>query len=147
MVNPNLHPQIIPSTELIEGIPVIRACPLLFGRPSTYPNTLGPLAQKLKRSSNARAGPKEALDQMYKVDSFIKESQQKTPLGNRECRCILCMLYANGNGRHDTSYQEGLQMAPVFLEERQSVSILHKHITTRRRTKIPNSLKASASRK
>ena len=32
---------------------------------------------------------------MYKVDSFIKESQQKTPLGNRECRSILCMLYAD----------------------------------------------------
>ena len=46
---------------------------------------------------------KEALDQMYKVDSFIKESQQKTPLGNRECRSILCMLYADRNSRHDAS--------------------------------------------
>ena len=34
MVNPNLCLHIIPYTELIEGIPVIRACPLLFGRPT-----------------------------------------------------------------------------------------------------------------
>ena len=47
---------------------------------------------------------KEALDQMYKVDSFIKESQRKTPLGNRECRSILCLLYANGNS-HDAGCQ------------------------------------------
>ena len=32
MVNPNLYPHIIPYTELIGGIPVIRACPLLSGR-------------------------------------------------------------------------------------------------------------------
>ena len=34
MVNPNLYLHIIPYTELIGGIPVIRVCPLLFGRPS-----------------------------------------------------------------------------------------------------------------
>ena len=59
-----------------------------------YPDTLGLFVQKLKGSSNARAGPKEALDQVYKVDSFIKESQRKTPLGNRECRssCVCFTL-------------------------------------------------------
>ena len=34
VVNPNLYLPIIPYTELIEGIPVICACPLLFGRPT-----------------------------------------------------------------------------------------------------------------
>ena len=34
MVNPNLCLHINPYTELIEGISVIRACPLLFGRPT-----------------------------------------------------------------------------------------------------------------
>ena len=53
---------------------------------------------------------KEALDQMYKVDSFIKESQRKTPLGNRECRSILCLLYADRSSRHDASCQEGLHI-------------------------------------
>ena len=28
---------------------------------------------------------------MYKVDSFVKESQRKAPLGNRECHSILCL--------------------------------------------------------
>ena len=77
---------------------------------SPYLDTLGLFARKLKRSSNARAGPKEALDQMYKVDSYIKESQRKNPLVDRECRSILCMLYANRNSRHDASCQEGLHI-------------------------------------
>ena len=34
MVNPNLYLHIIPHTELIGGIPAIRACRLLFGRPN-----------------------------------------------------------------------------------------------------------------
>ena len=34
MVNPNLYLRIIPYTELIGGVSVIRACPLLFGRPT-----------------------------------------------------------------------------------------------------------------
>ena len=34
VVNPNLYLHIIPYTQLIEGIPDIRAYPLLFGRPT-----------------------------------------------------------------------------------------------------------------
>ena len=34
VVNPNLYLHIIPYSELIEGIPDIRAYPLLFGRPT-----------------------------------------------------------------------------------------------------------------
>ena len=64
---------------------------------------------------------------------------------------ILCLLYADRNSHHDASCLPGRithsRMAPVFLQELQSVSTLHKHITTRKRTKTPNSLKASASRK
>ena len=56
MVNPNLYLHIIPYTELIGGIPAIRACPLLLGRPTRI--HWEPFAQNLKRSSNARAEPK-----------------------------------------------------------------------------------------
>ena len=34
LVNPNSYLHIIPNTEFIGGIPVIRAYPLLFGRPT-----------------------------------------------------------------------------------------------------------------
>ena len=37
MVNPDLYLHIIPHTEPIGGIPAIRACPLLSGRPTRTP--------------------------------------------------------------------------------------------------------------
>ena len=62
------------------------------------------------------------------------------------------MLYADRNSRHDASCQEGLhirisRMAPVFFKKLQLVLILHKHITTLKRTKTSNSLTASASQR
>ena len=77
---------------------------------AALPEYIGPLRKEIEEVNEPEGWTKEVLDQMYKVDSFIKESQRKTPLGNRECRSILCMLYADGNSRHDASCQEGLRI-------------------------------------
>ena len=114
-----------------------------------YLNTLGLFAWKLKRSSNPRAGRKR-LWIRYKVDSFIRELQRKSPLGNCECCSILCMLYADRNSCHDVSCQEGLhirQLHPYSTRNYSQCQSYTSTYTTWKHTKIPNSSKASASRK
>ena len=71
---------------------------------AALPGYIGPLRAEVEGVIEREGWTTEALDQMYKVHNFIKESQRKTPLGNRECRSILCLLYANGNS-HDASCQ------------------------------------------
>ena len=107
IVSPNLYLHIIPCTELIGGIPVIRACPLLFGR---LTRIRWALRAEVEQVIEREGWTKDALDLMYKVDSFIKELQRKTQLGNRTCRSTLCMLYADRNSRHDASCQKGLHI-------------------------------------
>ena len=70
---------------------------------AALPEYIGPLRGEVEEVIEREGWTKEALGQMYKIDSFIKESQRKTPLGNRECRSILCMLYTDRNSRHDAS--------------------------------------------
>ena len=96
---------------------------------AAQPEYIGHLREEVEDVIEREGWTKEALDQMYKVDSFIKESQRKSQLGNRECRSILCVLYADRNSRHGVSYQEGVHIHGwhQILKELQPASILHKH--------------------
>ena len=107
MVNPNLYLHIIPYTELIEGIQsFVHALFYL----AALPEYIGPLRAEVEEVIEREGWTKEALDQMYKVDSFIKESQRKTPLENCECRSILYILYADRNSRNEANCQGGLHI-------------------------------------
>ena len=48
---------------------------------AALPEYIGPLRAEVEEVIEREDWTKEALDEMYKVDSFIKESQRKTPLG------------------------------------------------------------------
>ena len=70
---------------------------------AALPEYIGPLRAGVEEVIERKGRSKEALDQMDKVDSFIKESQRKIPLGNRESLSIPCILYTDRNSRHDAS--------------------------------------------
>ena len=57
---------------------------------AALPEHIGPLCEEVEEVIVHKGWTKEALDQMYKVDTFIKESQRKSQLGNCECCSILC---------------------------------------------------------
>ena len=77
---------------------------------SPHPNTLGLFAQKLKRSSNARAGPKRLWIGCTRstVSSSSRSERLHCEIVSAAPSCIC--FNADRNSRHDASCQEGFHI-------------------------------------
>jgi cytochrome P450 len=51
---------------------------------ATYPEYMQPLREEVEEVVKSEGWTKDGLDQMHKLDSFIKESQRLNPLANRK---------------------------------------------------------------
>ena len=51
---------------------------------AAFPEYLQPLREEVEEVIESEGWTKAGLDQMHKIDSFIRESQRLTPLGNRK---------------------------------------------------------------
>ena len=59
---------------------------------AALPEYIGPFRAEVEEVIERECLTKEALDQIDKVDSFIKESQRKTSLGNRAASSCVCFM-------------------------------------------------------
>ena len=62
---------------------------------AALPEYIAPLRAEVEEVIEREGWSKEGLDQMHKVDSFIKESQRMNPIGNRQCCSILQIAHAD----------------------------------------------------
>ncbi|EDR01384.1 uncharacterized protein LACBIDRAFT_310984 [Laccaria bicolor S238N-H82] len=67
---------------------------------AALPEYIGPLRAEVEEVIEREGWSKEALDQMHKVDSFIKESQRKTSLGTLVMVRIAKEDYTFADGTH-----------------------------------------------
>ena len=51
---------------------------------ATFPEYMQPLREEVEEVVKSEGWTKAALDQMHRLDSFIKESQRLKPIANRK---------------------------------------------------------------
>ena len=62
---------------------------------AALPEYIAPLRAEVEEVIEREGWSKEGLDQMHKVNSFIKESQRMNPIGNRQCCSMSHVAHAD----------------------------------------------------